>query len=160
MYYTTNDTFNIIFIELVALLHSTEASILPDSPWPVSVHGGIGPPGVGKHSWQFISTTSWVCFSVHRLDADSLRRVPDQIFWVLPLQLFLSQTGPFRMQLNLILTGCGSVDQRAGVCQRDAGPNQASGSQRCTCPLCSQHVYSGCSQTHMDQLRQRETDMK
>lgn len=141
MYTTTKSTFNVVFIELVALLHSAKASILPDSPRSVGVHGGIGPPSVRKHSWQFICPASWVCLGVHRLYVDSLRRAPDQIFRVLPLQLFLSQARPFRKQLSLVLTWYGSVDQTAVcVCWRDRSSNQMPGSHRCTCPLCSQHA--------------------
>ena len=55
---STYCTFNVVFIELVALLHCAEAGVLPDSPRSVGVHGGIGPSSVGKHSWQFVCSAS------------------------------------------------------------------------------------------------------
>ena len=142
-------TFDVIFIKLVALLHSAEASILPDSPRSVGVHGGIGPSSVWKHSWQFIWSASWVCLGVHGLDVDPLWRAPDQIFWVLPLQLLLRQADPLREQLSLVLTRYGCVDQRAVcVCWGDRSSKQVPGSHRCTCPLCSQHAYLSTSDAH------------
>lgn len=159
-YITKKATFYVIFIELVTLLHSAEASILPDSPRSVGVHGGIGPSSVGKHSWQFICPAGWVCFGVHRLHVDSLRRAPDQILWVLPLQLFLSQTDPFRKQLSLVLACCGGVDQRAAcVCRGDRSSNQVPDGHRCTWPLCGQHAYCWLSQTHMDHLRKANVNV-
>lgn len=143
---TTKPTLYVVFIELIALLNSAESSILPDSPRSVCVHGGIGPSSVRKHSWQFISNIFWVCFGVHGLDVNPLRSVPDQIFWILPLQLFLSQTGPFRMQLSAVLTDHWSMDQRA-VCEGwgDWSSNQVPGS-----PLCGQHAYCWLNHSHME----------
>lgn len=136
---TTRSTFDVIFIELVALLHSAEASVLPDGPRSVGVHGGIGPPSLGKHSRQFIRPVGGVCFGVYRLNVESLRRVPDQIFRVLPLQLFLSQRGPFGMQLDLVPARRRRVHEGA-VCWENRGSRHSPGSHRCTCPLCSQHA--------------------
>lgn len=106
-------TFNIVLIKLVALLHRTEASILPDGPGSVGVHGRIGPSSERKHSRQFICAPSRVCLRVHGLDVETLRGVPDEIFWVFALQLFLSQAGPFWMQFNSVLTGYRSVKKTA-----------------------------------------------
>lgn len=113
MYNRTKCTFNVILIELVALLHGAEASVLSDSPRSVGVHGGIGASSVRKHSWQLQCPARRVLLRVHGLYVDSLRRAPNQIFWVLPLQLFLSQVGPLWMQLSLVLTWYGGVDQAA-----------------------------------------------
>lgn len=111
MYNRTKCTFNVILIELVALLHGAEASVLSDSPRSVGVHGRIGASSVRKHSRQLKCPAGRVLLRVHGLYVDSLRRAPNQIFWVLPLQLFLSQAGPLWMQLSLVLTWYGGVDQ-------------------------------------------------
>lgn len=68
LHYKTEKTFNIVFVKLVALLHRTEASILPDGPGSVGVHGWIGPSSERKHSRQLICAASRVCLRVHGLD--------------------------------------------------------------------------------------------
>lgn len=147
-------TFNIVLIEFVALLHSAKPSILSDCPRSVGVHGRIGPPGVWEHSWQFIWPARWVWLCVHWLYIDSLRCAPDQILGVLSLQLFLSQACPFRVQIGLVLTWYGRVDQTAAcLCCRNRSSNQTPDSHRCTRLLCSQHAYSPLSPMHMDHLR-------
>lgn len=70
-------TFNVVFVELVALLHRTEASILADSPRPVCVHGWVGSSSERFHPRQLLRKVFCVPFGVQGLDVDPLWGVPD-----------------------------------------------------------------------------------
>lgn len=94
-------TFDIVPVKLVTLLHRAEASVLPNGPGSVCVHGRVGSSGVRKHARQLISDGRRVSLSVHGFDGDSLRSVPDQIFWVFTFKLFLGQSGPSVIELHI-----------------------------------------------------------
>lgn len=70
-------TFNVVLVELVALLHCTEASILADSPGSVCVHGWVGSSSERFHPRQLLREVLRVPFGVQGLDVDPLWSVPN-----------------------------------------------------------------------------------
>ena len=110
-------TFYVISVELIALLHGAEARILPDSPRPGGVHGGIGTPSVRKHARQLIRGCVRVRLGVDGLDVKTLWCAPDEVLWVLSLELFLGQFDPFGIKLHLLAVWRGGVELAGEGCE-------------------------------------------